>query len=89
MSTWLNKFKDTQGSLPDKTDKSPSKEPLNQELKNEKLLIKLKMAGVSSRWQEYLIERLDILIKFESYSPEQAREEVLQMAKLPFYQGLN
>lgn len=60
-----------------------------QKLKNENFLQEIKKAGVSSRWQDYLMERLEILIKYESYSPEKARNEVLAMAKLPFYQGLN
>lgn len=57
--------------------------------KRDALLNQVKKAGASSKWQDYLLERFEILIRYETYSPERAREEVLAMARLPFYQGLN
>ena len=39
----------------------------------------LKLAGVSEKWQDYLLERVEILVEHEDYSREEARAEVIKM----------
>ena len=39
----------------------------------------LKLAGVSEKWQDYLLERVEILVEYEGYSLEEARAEVIKM----------
>jgi tubulysin polyketide synthase-like protein len=48
---------------------------------------KLSKSGLSQKWQDYLLERVEILIDHESYSPEDAQAEVIKM--IPYYRGLN
>ena len=45
----------------------------------------LKQAGVSEKWQGYLLERVEILVEYEDYSREEARAEVIKM--IPYYNG--
>jgi hypothetical protein len=47
----------------------------------------LSRSGLSPKWENYLLERIEILINHEGYPPELAREEVLKM--IPYYRRLN
>jgi len=51
------------------------------------LFLELLRAGLSSKWQDYLLERVEILVDHEGYTQEDAQGEVIKM--IPHYQNLN
>ncbi len=76
-----------------KSAKSPSNDTFSHychkdhELEDESVFNKIARAGVPEKWRDYLLERVEILIAHESYSREEAQEEVAKM--IPYYKGLN
>jgi tubulysin polyketide synthase-like protein len=52
-----------------------------------RLSLELELAGLTEKWRNYLLQRVEILIQYEGYSVEAAHVEVKKM--ILHYQGLN
>ena len=63
------------------------KEQILNLIQNATALHELEQLGVAEKWRNYLLERVEILTKFEGYSLEGARAEVVKM--IPYYRELN
>jgi len=51
------------------------------------LISEMERRGISEKWRGYLLERVQILVGCEGFSPEKAKEEVHNMVE--FYKNLN
>jgi len=56
---------------------------LHRELEYEAVHREIINAGLTSKWQNYLLEGVEILVDHEGYSEEEAQEEVIKM--IPYY----